>query len=360
MDRGGAERQVCLLAAHLPRTQFSVHVLLLTRGGPREGELRAAGVAYSLIGKRGKLDPRGYRRLRRRLRELQPQLVHTFLFAANCYGRWAARAEGVPVIVGSERCVDPWKRAAHHWIDRQLARVSAAITTNSRGVVDFYREHGIAESLFAVIPNGVAPEQPTGVGREQIARRLGIDGSRKWVLAVGRLWPQKRYRDLIWAADMINTLRGDDTTLIVVGDGPQRGELMRHRDAVTDPHRVHFAGQRSDVRELLSVADAFWLASEYEGQSNALLEAMQAGVPCIVSDIPGNRDLIEHDVTGALVAVGDAADFVRQTQHYWEHTDLCARITATAQRRIAEHFTVERMVEAHVQLYERLLSDAGQ
>lgn len=355
MDRGGAERQVCLLAAGLPRDQFHVHVVLLTREGPRVEELDAAGVPRTLVGKRFKADPTAYFRLRRVLRELQPDVVHTFLFAANSYGRAAAKAAGVPVVIGSERCVDPWKTWRHGVIDRQLAKISTAITTNSSGVRDFYVARGIPQELFRIIPNGIGPAPPSGASRTEVAERLEIDPRRRWVAAVGRLWPQKRYRDLIWAAEMLNTLRHDDVTLLIVGDGPQRDELLRHRDAVSCIDRIRLVGRRDDVGDLLPHLDAFWLGSGYEGQSNALMEAMRAGLPCVASDIPGNRDLVEHEQTGLLVAPGDAADFARQTQHLLENPVEAERLGQAAAERIATDFTVSAMVDAHAQLYKTLL-----
>ncbi|WP_236010507.1 glycosyltransferase [Candidatus Laterigemmans baculatus] len=359
MDRGGAERQVCMLAAALPRERFDVHVVLLTREGPRIAELDQAGVPHTLVGKRGKADPTAYFRLRRLLRELRPDVVHTFLFAANSYGRAAAKSVGVPVIIGSERCVDPWKTWRHGVIDRRLAKISTAITTNSSGVRDFYAARGVPAELFRIIPNGIEPAPPSQTSRLEIARRLELDPQRHWIGAVGRLWPQKRYRDLIWATDMLNTLRPDDVSLVIVGDGPQRDELLRHRDAVSNVDRVRFVGPREDVAELLPHLDVFWLGSGYEGQSNALMEAMRAGRPCVATDIPGNRDLIEHDQHGLLVAVGDSPDFARQTQHLLEHPDDAARLGRAAAERIAREFSVSAMVDAHALLYESLTGLSG-
>ncbi len=351
MDLGGAEKQLCLLAENLPRDQFDVHVLLLTRDGPNRQRLHAAGVPVTVIGKRFKADPSALLRLRRQFVRLKPQIVHTWLFAANSFGRAAARLARVPRIIASERCVDPWKTDAHFWIDRRLARFTEAITTNSPGVRDFYVSHGIDRDLFRIIPNGIEPRTAETISRSEALARLEVDPDRKLILAVGRLWPQKRYRDMVWSGELLATLR-EDTSLVIIGDGPQRGELLRHRDALSVPQRVRFAGGRQDVAQLLPHADLFWIASEYEGQSNAVIEAMQAGVPVIASDIPGNRDLVLHNQTGRLVAVGDTADFARQSNELLEHPDTAKHLADAAAARIATEFTVASMVQAHADLYQ--------
>ena len=352
MDLGGAEKQLCLLAEHLPRDQFDVHVMLLTRDGPRSQHLRDVGIPVSVIGKRFKIDPSAFFRLKRELRRLKPDVVHTWLFAANSFGRAAAKMAKVPHIFGSERCVDPWKTEAHFMIDRRLAACSEAITTNSTAVRDFYAAHGIDPDLFEIIPNGIEATKPTQVSREAAFERLQIDPSRRLVLAVGRLWPQKRYRDLIWAGELLATLR-PEMLLLIIGDGPQRGELLRHRDAASTPDRVRFAGHRDDVADLLPHADLFWIGSEYEGQSNAVIEAMQAGVPVIASDIPGNRDLVLNDQTGRLVQVGDAADFARQSNVLLNNREAIERLVKAAKKRIESEFSVDAMVLRHAELYER-------
>lgn len=352
MVRGGAEKQLCLLAKNLPRDEFDVHVFLLTHDGPLSDELRQAEIPVHLIGKRWKADPTALFRLRRELAKLQPDIVHTWLFAANSFGRQAALMAGVKRIMASERSVDPWKTMLHGLVDRYLARHTHCITTNSSGVRDFYAQRGIPADLFRIIPNAIQPRHTSPVPRDEICRRLEVPPDRKLILAVGRLWPQKRYRDLIWAGELLGTLR-NDTTLVIVGDGPQAGELLRHRDAVSKPDYVRFAGARSDVPELLQAADVFWIASEYEGQSNAVIEAMQAGVPVVASDIPGNRDLVLPGETGKLVAVGDTADFARQTNTLLEAPELAATLGEAARKRIDSTFTVDAMLQAHAALYRQ-------
>lgn len=350
MDQGGAEKQLCLLAENLPRNQFEVRVYLLTHDGPLSDRLRDAGIEVVVIGKRFKADPTALFRLRRHFKSFQPDIVHTWLFAANSFGRVAARMAGVPRIMASERCVDLWKTTAHFFIDRRLARFTETITVNSGGIEDFYTGHGIPASKFRVIHNGIPLNDLQPIDAASARKSLEIAGERRLILAVGRLWPQKRYRDLIWSAELLATMRGD-TTLVIVGDGPQSAELLRHRDAVSTPLHVRFAGHRGDVASLLPHADVFWIGSEYEGQSNSVIEAMQAGVPVVASDIPGNRDLVVPGETGFIVGLGDTADFARQTHKILESPDLARQFGEAAKQRIANEFNVEKMVDAYVRLY---------
>ncbi|MEO1615011.1 MAG: glycosyltransferase [Planctomycetota bacterium] len=353
MDRGGAEKQLALLARHLPTDQFETHVILLTRDGPRSDDLRQAGIRVTLIGKRFKADPTALLRLRKELKRLQPDLVHTWLFAANSFGRVAAKLAGVPLILASERCVDPWKRGWHFVIDRYLAKSTHAITTNSAGVRDFYAAHRVPAELFRLIPNGVAPRSPGKLSRQQAFEVFGFDSTRNVILAVGRLWAQKRYRDLIWAGELLAAARGD-TSLLIIGDGPQKDELLRFRDSVTTPQHVAFLGPREDVVDLLPHADQFWIGSDYEGQSNAVIEAMRAGVPVVASDIPGNRDLVEHDVTGRLFPVGDRAELAREAMELLENPEHARTLADSARGRIETDFSIEQMVEKHTRLYQEL------
>ena len=171
LDRSGAEKQLTLLAAGLPRDEFEVHVCALTRGGPLAGPLAEAGIPLHVVGKAHKFDPIAFWRLKQHITSLRPDLVQTWIFAANSYGRAAALAAGVPRIVASERCVDPWKTWHELAIDRWLARRSAKIIVNSSGVHDFYVRHGIDHGKFVLIPNGIQPAPASAISAARTAIR---------------------------------------------------------------------------------------------------------------------------------------------------------------------------------------------
>lgn len=360
LDQGGAEKQLTLLVSRLPRERFDVHVCALTRSGPLAPALAASGVPLQTIGKRWKLDPAAYIRLLGLIRHLRPQLVHTWLFAANAYGRHAARRAGVPWIVAAERCVDRWKVWHELALDRHLARYTHRIVTNSHGVVDFYAQHGIDRAKFEVIPNGIDVRPvPQTRARADVLQELRLPADARLIGAVGRLWPQKGYKDLIWAAELLKVVRAD-THLLIIGEGPQYAQLLRWRDGLEIADRVHFLGHRSDVPALLPHLSCFWLGSAYEGQSNALMEAMAAGVPVVATDIPGNRDLIVPEESGFLFRVGDRATLARVTHRLLNEPALAERLGRAAQQRMREHFTISQMVDRHTALYDRLLGgEAG-
>lgn len=349
--RGGAEKQLTGLATRLPQPEFDVHVAVLTLAGPYEEILREHGIEVTFIGKKWKVDPAAYWRLKRFICELKPDLVHTWIFAANCYGRAAALAAGVRHVIAGERCVDLWKVWHELAIDRYLARRTSRIVTNSTGVRDFYVSRGLPFEKFVIIPNGIEPQTNTNyISRDDLLRELRLPADARLIGAVGRLWPQKRYKDLIWAAELLKAARSN-THLLIIGEGPQREILRDFVEDVQVEDRVHLLGERRDVPRLLPHLDCFWLGSGYEGQSNALMEAMLAGVPAVATDIPGNRDLIVPDQSGFLVPLGDAGQFARKTNLILEDRNLASCMGQAARQRMSTEFSIEKMIDRHVELY---------
>jgi glycosyltransferase involved in cell wall biosynthesis len=349
-----------LLAAGLDRSEFEVHVCALTRGGPLAADLERANIPLTIIGKRGKLDPFAFRRLWTHIADLKPDLVQTWLFAANSYGRVAASWAGVPHIFASERCVDPWKRWHEFAIDRRLARRTERIVVNSSGVREFYVKHGLPADKFALVPNGIIPRPaaeivPDPADRARLCAELGLPVDAYLIAAVGRLWPQKRIKDLIWATDLLKVIR-QDIHLLVIGEGPQQRQLERYRRLIEIEDHVHFLGARSDVLRILPHCLCLWLGSEYEGLPNVVMEAMESAVPVVASDIAGNRDLVVPDETGYLFPVGDRATLVRCTQRLADDAALRQRLGAAGRERIVREFGVQQMVDRFAALYRAALA----
>ncbi len=355
LARGGAEKQLTLLATGLDRAEFDVHVCALTCGGPLEDDLRRSGIPVTVIGKRWKYDPLAWWQLRQHIVQVRPDLVQTWLFTANAYGRTAALSAGVPRIVASERCVDSWKSWHQLAVDRRLAKRTDAIVVNSQGVEQFYRQQGLPAEKLRLIYNGVAPAPPSNVTHDALCDELGVPRGCFLIGAVGRLWHQKRIKDLIWAADLLKVIR-DDVHLLIIGDGPQRENLERFCEACQIEDKVHFLGQRHDVMRLMPHFAVLWLASSFEGLPNVVMEAMSAGVPVVASDIAGTSELVQHGQTGFLFPVGDRAGLARYTHKILEDPSLRQRLGAAGRERILAEFSIDAMVARHTALYRELLA----
>lgn len=343
-----------LLAQGLHRAGFDVHICALTRGGPWEHELVEAGVPVKVIGKRWRLDLQAFWRLKQHVRRLKPDLIQTWLFAGNSYGRAAGLACGVKHMIACERCVDPWKSEWQFMIDRWLAKRTDRIVANSEAVRNFNLRFGLPADRFVVIPNGVAEPAPSRFTREEMLAELNLPPDAKTIGFVGRFWPQKRIKDAIWVADLVKVVR-DDVHMLIFGDGPQRERLRIFRDQVHIRDRVHFLGQRNDVHDFLPHFDVLLSTSAYEGQSNTILEGMAAGVPVVASDIPGTRDLITDGETGFLAPVGDRAEFAGEVYRLLNEPELAGKIGAAARARALAEFSLNTMIQRFIDLYREVL-----
>ncbi len=355
LDRSGAEKQLTLLARGLPREEFDPHVIALTRGGPYAEALQAAGIPVTILNKRTRFDPVALWRLRQLLRQLQPDVVHSWLFAANSAVRLVLPRERTsPKVIVSERCVDVWKAGWQLWLDRRLIAKTDRLIANSRPVATFYEELGYPAGKIVTIPNAVAAPTEPAVTRARLCRDLNFPEDTKLVAYVGRLAPQKRVQDLIWACQL---LRQADprTRFLILGDGPERDTLIHYARQVEATDYVRFLGSRDDAAQLLHCVDVFWLASDFEGLSNSVMEAMACGRPVVVSDIPPNRELVEHGRHGYVIDVGDSVGFAQFTRRLFDDPALAARVGQAAADRMADEFGVGKMVQSHCELYRAVL-----
>ena len=358
LDRCGAEKQLTLLTRGLvtgpDADEFEIHVCVLTRDGPLRADLEEVGVSPHIVGKRFKIDPVAWFRLKHHIKHLRPDIVHTWIFAADAYGRSAGGAAGVRRFVTGLRCADPWKGWKERLVDHWLAKKTSAFVANSKGVRDFYLEYGLPEEKLRIIPNGVSPAPESSVSREELLASLELPKESMLIGLVARLWPQKRIKDAIWAADLLKVVR-DDVHLLIIGDGPHRRRLRQYRDQAEIVDKVHFLGERHDVADLMPHFDVVWSTSAYEGLSNVIMEAMAAGRPVVATDIPGTNELITHGETGMLFPIGDRAALAGCTKALLEQPEAAQRLGEAARERILDEYGIDKMVARYADVYRTVM-----
>ena len=322
---GGAGRSVGELVQGMRKLGVEAEVACFARSqGALQDELEHEGVPIHVLDVAHM--PTAVWCLRRLLRQRQPDLVHTTLYAADQAGRMAAWNTRIPVVSSivnpthdpalfvDETCGSLRRRllwALDGWTARHLASHIHALT------------HALKES--AVRGLRVPEERVTVVHRSRDARRLGEPSDARLrevrrslgldnamiVLTIGRQAAQKGQIYLIEAfADV--AARHENVALLLAGiPGPSTSKLQARVRELELEARVRFLGHREDVGALLAAADVFAFPSLYEGLGAAVIEAMALGTPIVASDLPALREITGDGDAALLVPLGNAVGACR-------------------------------------------------
>ncbi len=362
LDPGGAERCLVELVTRLDRDRFEPVVYCL---GPRPlgnptslaDVLEQAGVPVHCFGARRTWSfPRVMLQLRRQLAADRPCLLQSFLFHANVVAALAARSAGVSHVVTDIRVAERgrgWHLRMARWTDRWVERHVCV----SQSVRDFSaREGGLPATKLVVIPNGVDGARFAAAVPCPLTV-LHVGPERKLLLYVGRLDEQKQ---LPWLFELLPTIfeRLSNHDLLVVGVGPQRALLERLAADLRVAHRVHFAGFRPDVAEILAASELLLLPSRWEGMPNVILEAMASGKPVVATAVEGVVELLGAEgVSLQSVSPGDAETFVSKVFAIATNATLAARLGQQNRDRAVQEFSFDSMVAAYAGLYDTLLEE---
>lgn len=348
----GTASQLLALSQGLARQNYDVHVCTLQHHTPRATAFVAAGIPTVVLPRRWTLDPLADWQLARHVRRFKPDVVHTWNTVPGMFGPIAARCSLVAGHYHIKRCMPGWEWA----IERRFARRASRLVTNSEAVRGWCVQNGLPAERLTVIPSGVAPARPSDISREELLNKLALPPNARLIGVIGQLVPEKRVKDLIWAADLLRVLH-DSLRVLIIGDGPLRGQLEEYARLASDLQHIRFLGDGDDVWRIMPHLDVLWNGSENVGQSAAILEAMAAGVPVIASDTPANRELVIDGQTGYLIPLGTRAGRAaraRHTDRTLSDEGLAKRLGESARNRVLEHFNLEKFVRNHVSLYTAL------
>ena len=345
LDGDGAQRQMAGLVARIDRNRFAPSVCVLTRGGPVEDDLRRADVPFRILGKRWKFDFGVLPKIREMIDAVQADIVHTWMFTANAFGRRAAFQCRVRAAIASERNVDAWKSWLHRAIDRRYAKRTHRIVCNSRDVLDHcVRDVGLPPEKLTVIENGLDLDRLRPTDPAELRRGLGVPEGVPLIGTAGRLMEQKATHRLI---DALRELPGVHAR--IAGDGPLRGDLQKRIDAAGLGDRCRLVGYVDRIADFLSMLDVFVLCSTFEGSPNALAEAMALGRPVVATDAPGTRTVVRDRQTGLLVAPEKLVDGVRALL---DNEDLRSVLAVRGRADVLDRYSMSEMVARYEALYE--------
>lgn len=241
-----------------------------------------------------------------------------------------------------------------------LRRVDRFVSLNSEVRRDL-KSIGIHNECIVGIPNGVDADffRPPDRGERLAARAaVGLAPGARLIIGVGRLGPEKSWATLV--RSLVVLQRTDhEWRVVILGAGRERDNLLDLVRSLGVEDRVTFVSPCYDVRPFLRAADVFVLPSLREGLSNALLEAMATGLPCVVSDVPGNSEVVTDGVSGRLFPPKNETALSKTISSLLDDFNERDRLGNEARRSVETRFRLADVARAYLSLFEFLCPGAA-
>ena len=362
LDGGGAERQLFLLARGLREAGFPVFVVAREASETILTRYRGMGAAVEIIGGEGLLQTAS--RLVSRLRAARPTVIQSFLPASNCAASLLRRTADVPIVVASHRYAG--RAGVNHdfrqAVEAVACRAADVNLANSEGVArHLVRNLFLPARSIRTVPNGVEPldARTCLARRDSVRHELGLTESDLALVSVANLWPYKGHEDLVRAVAKAGEGEPPLRAFFVGGDRGHKRALEKLVTRLGVTSRITFLGERRDVCDLLPAFDLYVSASRGEGMSNAIMEAMQHGLPVIGSRAAGTPELLEDGAAGRLFDAGDTAVLGEAIRELARDPGLRRELGARGRRRIQLHFSERRMIHGTLLVYAEAARQAG-
>jgi glycosyltransferase involved in cell wall biosynthesis len=302
--------------------------------------------------------------LYRLFRRLRPDIVHTHNPKPGVYGRMAARAARVPLVVNTQHGLyaqptdRPARRLPVYALERLAAGCSDVELVQNPEDLETLARLRVPRQKLRLLGNGVdldrfRPQTPEV--RKEVRAELGVDDDQVVVGAVGRLVWEKGYAELFAAAKRLLARRAD---LAVVVAGPfdaDKGDPLTPADvAAAEASGVRFLGHRDDPERLYAAFDIYVLASHREGFPRSAMEAAASGLPIVATDIRGCREVVDHERTGLLVSARDDAALEAAIERLTSDTAVRHRLGEAAAAKAREEFDQRRVISRTLDAYAGL------
>ena len=289
------------------------------------------------------------------------QIVHTFFESADLLGGLVAKLSGVPVVISSRRDMGILRSTRHRIAYRLMSPLFNQVQAVSGAVRDeTIRADRISPAKVVTIPNGIEIEKLAAAeGAAALQHLPGLDDASPLIVSVGHIRRVKGFDVLLRAAAEVCRAYPKATFLIV--GTIQEPECDRDlRDLVRQlglERNVRFLGklENESVWSLLKLCDVFCLPSRSEGMSNALLEAMACGLPCVATAVGGTPEVLEDGQSGYIVPSEDYQAAANRIMALLENPEGARQMGRLARCVVEERFSARSMIRNMVGMYDHLL-----
>jgi glycosyltransferase involved in cell wall biosynthesis len=370
--RGGAERQVLALLRSLDRSRFEATLVLFeNRQSTDSYDIQDALDRVLTLGitaggnssiRRAPALLLGARRLAVILRDLRADVLHTFLPAPAMVGSIAARMARVPVFIVGRRSMTSFysrKNRLLSLLDRIPIRLADAVVGNCEAITaEAITVGGVNPSRAFTVYNGIDTNLFHHGEELALRHQFGFTPDDVVFGTIANLDASKRHIDLVRSAYKLRSKSPSAKFLVI---GADRGQLQTLRSEVRSLRMEQSFVIHPATREperIYRMLDIYVCASETEGMSNSILEAMASAKPVIATAVGGNPELVVPGITGFLVPPRLPEAIATCAETLCRDAILRAQMGRSARRMAVEQFSISAMTSASAELYSKLLTEA--
>ena len=355
---GGAERELLTWLKVLDRTRFHPYIVCPSDGplAFELSELEIPHISLYLPAWRKLLQvlyrPMAILRLVRVMQRWNIDVLHVNDYWWAPIGVLASRLRGCPCLVHVRQEIET-RKVKQYWLDK-----SSMVLPVSESIGNVIRDTGISEEKVQVLLSGISKKaaEPSPPSRETSAILKKITGQ-PIIGTVANLFPRKGLEYLVQAVG--NLKESFDNILLVIvgtGDAQYESQLRKQIQDLNLTQHVLFTEFQEYPELFVSQFDVFVLPSIQEGFGIVLLEAMALGKPIVASHVGGIPEIVQHEKTGILVKAADVEELSKGVLTLLNDPNKRRKMGEQAQKRAAEYFSVERMMERLYGLYEDVLA----
>jgi len=350
LNVGGSERILTHIATHISPAKFDVLVCCISEAGVLAAELETNEITLRVMSKRGRFDIQTFARLNRLLLEVEPDIVHAFLFTAGFWMLPVAYVRRVPVRIYGIRSVSDRSPRSVHLLERHfiLPFANHVVFVSESARDNFNQVYKFPRVNTTVVRNGI----PLTIFRNN----GGSPGESPIILGmIGRLDKAKGHEVAFKAFQKIQILH-PNTQLWIIGDGPRREELIGLAKHLGIEERTKFLGERLDIPGLLARIHCVISSSHWEGIPVSLLEAMASGKAIVATRVGGVPEILDDDCA-LLIPPDDPEALIEGILRYIQHPALIDIYGKRAQQKVEAQFSIEKMIQDYEGLYQQLVYD---
>lgn len=343
LEVGGCESALLRMLPLLDE-KFENIVITLREKGPLAPMFENKGIQVIAIEQKNIFDITSYIRLKKTIQKINPDLIVTNLLHADFIGRFFVQFLVPCKVISSLVTTYNFKRYWPARIFETLSKILAdGYMANAESVKRAYVEKfHVPEEKISVIPAGIDTNLFLSIEKDVFLKEeLGISPDDRIITCVGSLHKNKGHRFLLSAFEEIYTTY-PHTKLLLVGTGAEKDTLLKQIEKYHSKNAIYFLGRRDDVPKLLRLSDVFVLPTFFEGMSNAIMEAMAAGLPIITTDIPENKELVRHEHTALLCPTGEMKCLSKSLKRLFDNPSLASSLGEKAQFEIAEKYNLKK------------------